>query len=88
MKDKNMSQYLSEIKAICNAITTIGFALGSKDIILYTLNGLSSSYQAFKTSIKTNLQPMSLDDFYVLLCNKEINISNDAAEEPTPISTE
>lgn len=55
MKGKMMTQYLSEIKSKCDAIFVYGSTLSLKDIIHYTLNGLPSSYQAFKNSIHTNL---------------------------------
>lgn len=51
--------------------------MSSEDIILYTLNGLPPIYQAFKTAIRTNLQPLSLDDFYALLCSEELNLQQD-----------
>ncbi|KAI0511993.1 hypothetical protein KFK09_012627 [Dendrobium nobile] len=46
---------------------------------MYTLNGLPASYQGFKTAIRTNLQPLNLDDFYSLLCSEETNLENEAA---------
>lgn len=46
MREKNMMQYLSNIKSKCDAIVASGAPLIAEDIILYTLNGLSSSYQA------------------------------------------
>lgn len=77
MKEKSMMQYLFEIKSKCDAIAISGSPLSAEDIILYTLNGLSSTYQAFKTTIRTNLQPIDLDDFYALLCSEEINLAAD-----------
>ncbi|KAL0918148.1 hypothetical protein M5K25_010140 [Dendrobium thyrsiflorum] len=55
--------------------------LHPKDVILYTLNSLPPQYQAFKTAIRTNFQPMSLDDLYTLLCNEEQNIAQEATKE-------
>lgn len=72
---------LFEVKGICNAIALSRSPLTPDDINLYTLNGLSGTYQTFKTSICTNLQPMNLDDFYALLYSEEINISDDVAKE-------
>lgn len=62
----SMAQYLSEIISKCDAIVVTGSPLTPEDIILYILNGLPLIYQAFKTAIRTNLQPLSLDDFYPL----------------------
>lgn len=62
-------------------IIAAGCPLDSKDIILYALDKLPSSYQAFKTTIGTNLQPLRLDDFNSLLCSEETNLENEAARE-------
>lgn len=75
MENKSMMQYLSDIKSKCDAIITSGEIVNVEDIILYTLNGLPSSYHAFKIVIRTNLQPISLDDFYSLICSEELNLA-------------
>lgn len=54
-------------------------------MIIYILNGLPPSYQAFKTAIKTNLQLLSLDDFYLLLCSEEIIQASDASKQECTI---
>ncbi|PKU60707.1 Retrovirus-related Pol polyprotein from transposon TNT 1-94 [Dendrobium catenatum] len=79
--DKLMSHYLLEVKAKVDAITAAGSTIDPEDVILYTLNGLPSSYQSFKTAIRTNLQPLNLDDFYSLLCSEEQNILQDASQD-------
>ncbi|PKU84201.1 Retrovirus-related Pol polyprotein from transposon TNT 1-94 [Dendrobium catenatum] len=75
MKDCSMVQYLSEIKQRVDAISAAGSTIEPEDIILYTLNGLPYSYNAFKTSIRTKLHPISLDDLYALLCSEETNLA-------------
>lgn len=81
MKDKSMMQYLSDIKAKWDTMAISGSPLSLEDIILYTLNGLPTTYQAFKTAIHTNLQPINLDDFYALLCREELNIATNLSRE-------
>ncbi|KAI0497789.1 hypothetical protein KFK09_021024 [Dendrobium nobile] len=78
MKDRSMVQYLSEIKQRVDVISAAGSTIEPEDIILYTLNGLPSSYNAFKTSIRTKLHLISLDDLYALLCSEETNLAVDA----------
>lgn len=73
MGSQTMTQYLSQAKSIVNLITASGKPLDTKDIILYALNSLPLSYQAFKTAIYTSLHPINLDDLYSLLCSEEIN---------------
>ncbi|PKU73010.1 Retrovirus-related Pol polyprotein from transposon TNT 1-94 [Dendrobium catenatum] len=79
--DQTMSQYLLTVKSKVDAITTAGGTIDPEDVILYTLNGLPATYQAFKTSIRTNLQPINLDDLYTLLCSEEIIIAQEATKE-------
>lgn len=74
MGEKNMMQFLSDIKSKFDAIAALGAHKIVEDIILYTLNGLPSSYQAFKTFIRTTLQPIGLDDFYALSCSEKVNL--------------
>ncbi|KAL0912667.1 hypothetical protein M5K25_018656 [Dendrobium thyrsiflorum] len=71
--DKTMFQYLSDIKSKIDAIAAAGSSIDAEDIILYTLNGLPSTYQSFKIVIRTYLQPITLDDFYALLCSEQAN---------------
>lgn len=52
-------------------IAAFGSLISTKNVIYYTLNGLLQSYQSFKIAIRTNLQPISLNDIYSVLCNEE-----------------
>lgn len=76
-----MMQYLSDIKSKCDVIGVYSATLSAKDVILYTLNGLPSNYHAFQTTIKTNHQPINLNDFYSLLCSEELNIATRILKE-------
>ncbi|KAI0500580.1 hypothetical protein KFK09_018794 [Dendrobium nobile] len=79
--NKTMTQYLLEVKSKVDAIAATGHVIDAEDVILYTLNGLPSSYQSFNTAIRTNLQPISLDDLYSLLCSEEQIQINDTARD-------
>lgn len=83
MGTKFMTQYLSEIKSKVDLIVIFGSPIDAKDIIFYKLNGLPPSYQSFKTTIKTNLQPISLDDLYSFLCSEETIQLNEANHNPS-----
>ncbi|PKU75419.1 hypothetical protein MA16_Dca020488 [Dendrobium catenatum] len=72
-----MAQYLLKIKSILDSLATAGASIDSEDIIHHTLNGLPALYQAFKTAICTNLQPLSLDDLYTILCSEELNLAHE-----------
>ncbi|KAI0511944.1 hypothetical protein KFK09_012578 [Dendrobium nobile] len=77
MKNQTMSQYLLAIKSIVDAIAATGSPLDPEEVIFYTLNGLAPQYQALKMAIRTNLQPISLDDLYTLLCSEELNLAQE-----------
>ncbi|KAI0520206.1 hypothetical protein KFK09_007677 [Dendrobium nobile] len=74
MKDRTMQQYLTQIKNLVDNIAAAGSTIDTEDIILYTLNGLPTIYNPFKTAIRTSLNPISLDILYSLLCSEEINL--------------
>ncbi|KAL0913124.1 hypothetical protein M5K25_016558 [Dendrobium thyrsiflorum] len=74
-----MAQYLTEIKSLVDQIAAAGSTVDAEDIILYILNGLPSTYQSFKTSIRTMLTPIGLDQFYSLLLSEEIHVASDAS---------
>lgn len=76
-----MPRYLSAVKAKVDVIVAAGMLLENKSIILYTLNGLPSNYQAFKTAIRKKLQPLSLDDLYTCLCSENLNLAHEAAKD-------
>ncbi|PKU77871.1 hypothetical protein MA16_Dca005703 [Dendrobium catenatum] len=76
-----MAQYLLTIKSKVDSLAATGVQIDSEDIIHHTLNVLLASYQAFKTTIRTNLQPLSLDDFYTLLCSEELNLAHEVTRD-------
>lgn len=51
MTDKSMIQCLSDIKLKCDVIVVSRTPLSAEDVIFYALNGLPTTYQAFKTAI-------------------------------------
>ncbi|KAI0528903.1 hypothetical protein KFK09_001447 [Dendrobium nobile] len=84
MKDHNMQYYLTELKQKIDTIRAAGCSIDPEDIILYTLNGLPSAYNAFKTAIRTRAKLVDLDELYSLLCTEEVNV---LAEQLTDITS-
>ncbi|PKU69343.1 Retrovirus-related Pol polyprotein from transposon TNT 1-94 [Dendrobium catenatum] len=80
LKTQSMEDYLSEIKTIVDQIAAAGCNLEAEDVIHYILNGLPPPYQSFKSSIRTNPLPLTLDQIYPLLLSEEINLASDAAK--------
>ncbi|XP_020705161.1 uncharacterized protein LOC110116056 [Dendrobium catenatum] len=60
---------------------TAGSNIDSEDIVLYILNGLPPSYQAFKTAIRTKRGPLSLDELYSYLLTEEINLATETSRQ-------
>ncbi|XP_020699913.1 uncharacterized protein LOC110112148 [Dendrobium catenatum] len=85
MGSSMMAQYLTEIKKLVDQIASAGSTVDNEDIILHILNGLPSTYQSFKTSIRTMLHPISLDTLYALLISEEIHVQNDTSRIPMGI---
>ncbi|PKU66399.1 Retrovirus-related Pol polyprotein from transposon TNT 1-94 [Dendrobium catenatum] len=79
LKNSTMLQYITQVKTIVDQITAAGSNVDTEDIILYILNGLPNSYQSFKTSIRTILTPLNLDQLYPLLISEEIHLAADSA---------
>ncbi|KAI0507419.1 hypothetical protein KFK09_013544 [Dendrobium nobile] len=88
MGQQTMLQYLTNIKTLVDNIAAAGSPIDNEDILLYTLNGLPPQYQAFKTSIRTTLTPVALEDLYSLLLSEEINLSTDLAKEQSNPNTQ
>lgn len=86
MKDRSMQQYLTQIKNLVDNIAAAGFKIDTEDVILYTLNGLPTIYNSFKTAIRTSLTPISLDILYSLLCSEDINLQQYHSKELNPPS--
>ncbi|PKU81762.1 Retrovirus-related Pol polyprotein from transposon TNT 1-94 [Dendrobium catenatum] len=79
--DRSMTAYLLDIKEKVDAMAAAGSQIDPEDVVLHTLNGLPTSYNSFKTAIRTSLQPIGLDDLYSLLCSEEQIILQEAAKE-------
>lgn len=77
----SMTEYLSKIKGKVDLIAASWLLIPAEDVTYYTLNGLPASYNDFKTSIRTNLQPISLDDLYSLLCSEEVLLSHENSKQ-------
>ncbi|KAI0498192.1 hypothetical protein KFK09_021433 [Dendrobium nobile] len=81
MKDLSMQQYLSQIKNIVDNIAASDSQVDRKNVVLYILNGLPSSYNSFKTTIRTSSLPANLDNLYSLLCSEEIHVQQELIKD-------
>ncbi|PKU74510.1 Retrovirus-related Pol polyprotein from transposon TNT 1-94 [Dendrobium catenatum] len=75
--DKSIIQYLFDIRSKVDAMAAAGSTIDVEDIIHYTLNGLRITYQSFKTAIRTQQSPISIDDLYSMLYSEELHLNAD-----------
>ncbi|XP_028554101.1 uncharacterized protein LOC110105612 [Dendrobium catenatum] len=81
MNNQTMQQYLSTVKNLVDNIAVAGTQIDPEDIVLYILNGLPTTYNAFKTAIRTSSSPADLDKLYSQLCSEEIHINHEIKKE-------
>lgn len=62
-----MEQYLEQIKDIVDQLALASSPADIEDIILETLNGLPTEYDAFKTTIRNHPFPKTMDEFSCVL---------------------
>ncbi|XP_020582352.1 uncharacterized protein LOC110025978 [Phalaenopsis equestris] len=77
MKDHTIAEYLMVIRSLVDHIAVASSQLDAEEVILYILNGMPPSYNAFKIVFHTSLQLIALDNLYSFLCSEEVNINND-----------
>ena len=63
MKDKPMSEYLKEIKGICDQLASIGSPVTEKMKIFAALHGLGREYEPIKTSIEGSIDAVPSPTF-------------------------
>ncbi|KAF8397212.1 hypothetical protein HHK36_016120 [Tetracentron sinense] len=60
-----------KIKAIRDKLAIVFVHIDDEDMLLYTLKGLSSEYNGFKSAIHTRSEPLSLEELHALLSVEE-----------------
>ncbi|CAL5431419.1 unnamed protein product [Camellia sinensis] len=74
----SMEDYLSQIKVIADQLSLAGSAIDDEDLVLLTLNGLPSEYNAFKTTIRARSESVSMEVLSSLLCSEAIHVESAA----------
>ncbi|PKU73369.1 Retrovirus-related Pol polyprotein from transposon TNT 1-94 [Dendrobium catenatum] len=86
MNNLTMQQYLSQVKNIVDNIAAAGSKIDPEDIVLYILKGLPSTYNSFKTTVRTSPLPADLDNLYSLLCSEEIHVNQEIQKDQSTSS--
>lgn len=82
-----MLEYIQQIKTIADSLAASSSPLANTDFITHILQGLTTEYDAFSTSIHVRYEPLSPEDLHGLLLSEEIAIEHKATlfplSEPT-----
>lgn len=71
---KSMEDYLKQIKDLADQLAMASSPIHDEDLVFHVLHGLPEAYDAFKTSIRTRSEPISVDELTSLLCSEAIHI--------------
>ncbi|KAF3780954.1 hypothetical protein EJ110_NYTH37991 [Nymphaea thermarum] len=75
LKKGNMSMdaYFQKVRVIAHQLAIASKPIDEDDLVLYILRGLPVEYLAFKISMETRKEPVSLNELYGLLLMQEAN---------------
>lgn len=78
-----MDGYLTQIKSIVNQLALAASPVDAEDLVLLILNGLPDEYNAFKTSIKTKVGLISIEELFSLLNSDSIHVKSSSKQAHT-----
>lgn len=86
-KDKPMTEYLNDVKGVCDQLDSIGFPVSAQEMIYAALNGLGREYESICTVIEDSMDSVldaSFEDavFKLVSFDDKLKAQSDAA--PTP----
>ncbi|KAA0057164.1 beta-glucosidase 18-like [Cucumis melo var. makuwa] len=86
--DLSIDQYTSRIKALVDKLVAASVSLEDEEILVHTFNGLPTAFNAFRTSIRTRSDNISLEELHTLLISEETTMAKTSAIEaiPTPMA--
>ncbi|KAA8538325.1 hypothetical protein F0562_027852 [Nyssa sinensis] len=68
--------YIQKIKQARDGLASVSVLIEDEDILIYVLNGLPQEYNAFKTSITTRSENITLEEVYAMLKIEEQTIES------------
>ncbi|KAL5715567.1 RING-type E3 ubiquitin transferase [Ranunculus cassubicifolius] len=74
--NQSIALYLQQIKAITDGLAAAGSIVDDIDLVFHILNGLSSEFDSFSTSIRLRDPPVTSDVLHSLLLSEEICLEN------------
>lgn len=81
---ESIDDYLVRIKDLVDKLATVSVTIDDEDILLYTLNGLPTEYNSFRTSIRTRSESVTLDELHALL-KSEAKFIEEQSKSPSAV---
>jgi hypothetical protein len=78
-KDLSAADYFNKMKALADAMATVGVPLGDEEILGYMLAGLGQEYESLVTTLTARDDAVSLNSFYAYLLGAELRIEQQAS---------
>ncbi|GMQ04334.1 hypothetical protein CsSME_00049783 [Camellia sinensis var. sinensis] len=78
-----MDEYLTQIKSIADQLALAASPVDDEDLVLLILNGLPDEYNAFKTSIRTRSESISIGVLCSLLNSESIHVESSSKQGHT-----
>ena len=76
-KSESMEDYLAQIKSLADQLALAASPIEDEDLVLITLNGLPSEYNALKVAIRARSEAITMEDLASLLCSEALHIEAD-----------
>ncbi|GMP63931.1 hypothetical protein CsSME_00025419 [Camellia sinensis var. sinensis] len=76
-KSESMEDYLAQIKSLADQLALAASPIEDEDLVLITLNGLPSEYNALKVAIRARSEAITMEDLSSLLCSEALHIEAD-----------
>ncbi|TYK06402.1 putative mitochondrial protein [Cucumis melo var. makuwa] len=81
---ESIDKYTSRIKALVDKLAATSVSLEDEEILVHTLNGLLAAFNAFRTSIRTRNDNISLEELHTLFISEETTMAKTSAIEAIP----
>ncbi|KAA8515351.1 hypothetical protein F0562_018419 [Nyssa sinensis] len=72
----SIDPYIQKIKQARDSLASVSVLIEDEDILIYVLNGLPQEYNAFKNSIRTRSENITLEEVYAMLKIEEQTIES------------
>lgn len=79
--------YVQCIKDIFNLLAVVYVVINQEDLVIYAINGLPSTFNVFKTSLRTQSQYLTFEELHVLISSEERVIEQQIKADESSVPT-